>query len=326
MLDGTGLSFGYLVPTRDAVALGRPAALPLVALGERAERLGFDAVWVGDSPLARPRHDALAMLAALAVRTEHVALGTAVLLPALRSALLLAQSVATVDQLAAGRLILGAGAGFPFPETERQFRAVGVPYERRVSRMVQTIAAMRALWANPGQPVSYRGSEVGLETVALEPGPRREGGPPVWLAGSGEAAEQRVGRVADGWLPYSPTPEQYAVGWERVRDAAERAGRSQAPVPGLYVTAALDASAGVADRRLRRNVERYYRQPLEVIAAIQAMFAGTPAGLGDWLAPYVAAGARHVILRVADEDAQRGLEAAAQARQAMLDELLPVSG
>ena len=326
MLDGRRFSVGYLLPTRDAITLGRPAALPLVALGERAERLGFDAVWVGDSPLARPRHDALAMLSALAVRTERVALGTAVLLPALRSALLLAQTVATVDQLAAGRLILGAGAGFPHPETERQFLAVGVPYERRVARMVQTIAAMRALWASPGEPVSYAGSLVELGAVELEPAPRRSGGPPVWLAGSGEAAELRVGRLADGWLPYPPTPEQYAQGWERVQQAASLAGRSQVPLAGLYATVALDASAPAAERRLRRNVERYYRQPQGVVASIQAMYAGTPEGLRDWLEPYLVTGARHVILRVADEDAERGLEAAAQARAVIIDELSMVAG
>jgi alkanesulfonate monooxygenase SsuD/methylene tetrahydromethanopterin reductase-like flavin-dependent oxidoreductase (luciferase family) len=101
-VNGQTLTFGYLLPTRDAVALGRPDAQRLLALGEHAERLGFDSLWVGDSPLARPRHDALAMLAALVARTERVTLGTAVLLPALRSALLLARSAATVDQLAAG--------------------------------------------------------------------------------------------------------------------------------------------------------------------------------------------------------------------------------
>jgi alkanesulfonate monooxygenase SsuD/methylene tetrahydromethanopterin reductase-like flavin-dependent oxidoreductase (luciferase family) len=298
----------------------------MVALGERAERRGFDAVWVGDSPLARPRHDALAMLAALAVRTGQVALGTAVLLPALRPALLLAQAAATVDHLATGRLIMGAGAGFPYPETERQFAAVGVPYERRVARMVQTIAAMRALWAKPGEPVSYEGSLVRLNSVALEPPPHRAGGPPVWLAGAGEAAERRVGRLADGWLPYFPTPEQYLQGWQRVQEAAEHAGRPQGPVSGLYVTVALDASAASAERRLRRNIERYYQQPLEVIAGIQATFAGTPDGLRDWLAPYVAAGARHVILRVADEHPTRGLEAAAEASAALRHEFSTVAG
>lgn len=318
MMDGRQLSFGYLLPTRDAVALGRPQTGPLLALGEQAERAGFDAVWVGDSPLARPRHDALAMLAALAVLTERVSLGTAVLLPALRSPLLLAQTVATVDQLAAGRLILGAGAGFPYPETERQFRAVGIPYEGRVARMEQSIAAMREMWAAPGKPVSYAGSQVRLDAVALDPAPRRAGGPPIWLAGAGEAAERRVGRIADGWLPYPPTADRYAQGWQRVQETANAAGRPGMPVPGLYATVALDPTAPVAERRLRRNVERYYQQPLEVIAAIQAMYAGTPGGLREWLEPYLAAGARHVILRLADEDAARGLQYAAEARAGVM--------
>jgi alkanesulfonate monooxygenase SsuD/methylene tetrahydromethanopterin reductase-like flavin-dependent oxidoreductase (luciferase family) len=291
--DPSSVSFGYLLPTRDAVTLGQPAAMPLIELGVRAEALGFDAVWVGDGPLARARHDALLMLAALAARTERVTLATGVL-------------------LAEGRLLLGLGAGFPFPETERQFQAVGVPYAGRIGRLTETIAALRALWSEGGGPVTFQGNHIELEEVALEPPPHRPGGPPIWLAGAGEAAEQRVGRLADGWLPYLPSAEQYAEGWARVTTAAADAGRP-APVPGLYATVSLDASAEVAQERLRRNIERYYELPLELVQSIQAMYAGTPEGLREWLDPYVRAGARHVVLRVSDEQAERGLEAAAAA-------------
>jgi Luciferase-like monooxygenase len=79
MLDPDALSFGYLLPTRDAVTLARPSAEPLLAAGQQAEALGFDAVWVGDSPHARPRHDALLMLAALAARTQRIGAGEAAL-------------------------------------------------------------------------------------------------------------------------------------------------------------------------------------------------------------------------------------------------------
>jgi alkanesulfonate monooxygenase SsuD/methylene tetrahydromethanopterin reductase-like flavin-dependent oxidoreductase (luciferase family) len=312
-LDADRLSFGYLLPTRDAVTLDRPAGRPLIALGERAEALGFDAVWVGDGPLARARHDALTMLAALATRTERVVLATGVLLAALRPALLLAQAAATIDQLSEGRLLLGVGAGFPFPETERQFEAVGVPYGGRVTRMRETIEAMRMLWENPGERVSYTGAHVRLDAVALEPAPWREGGPPVWLAGAGEAAERRVGVIADGWLPYPPTPELYGEGWARVVAAAETASRPRLPTPGLYATVALDASPERASERLKVNIERYYSLPVELVGSIQAMYAGTPEGLGSWLAPYIDAGARHIVLRVSDEDAGRGLEAAGEA-------------
>jgi alkanesulfonate monooxygenase SsuD/methylene tetrahydromethanopterin reductase-like flavin-dependent oxidoreductase (luciferase family) len=312
-LDSQSVSVGYLLPTRDAVAQGTSAAR-LLGLAERAESLGFDGIWVGDGPLARPRHDALTMLAAVAARTERVSLGTGVLLGALRSPLLLAQAAATLDQLAEGRLVLGLGAGFPFPETERQFEAVGVPYRGRVGRLSETIAVLRRLWATPGTPVTFEGRHLALTDVALQPAPYRDGGPPIWLAGAGEAAERRVGLVADGWLPYPPTPEQYAAGWERVKDAAVSAGRTSPPLPALYATVAVDDSPAVAHERLRRNIERYYSQPLEIIQMIQATFAGTPEEVGRWLTGYVRAGARHVVLRVSDEQPERGLESAAHAR------------
>src|SRR6185312_9748329 len=124
------------------------------------------------------------------------------LLGALRAPLLLAQAAATLDQISEGRLVLGLGAGFTYPETERQFKAVGVPYEGRVGRLTETIAAVRALWSAAGEPVSFDGRHLTLEQVALQPPPFNPGGPPVWLAGAGEAAERRVGRIADGWLPY----------------------------------------------------------------------------------------------------------------------------
>jgi alkanesulfonate monooxygenase SsuD/methylene tetrahydromethanopterin reductase-like flavin-dependent oxidoreductase (luciferase family) len=320
-LDPNRLSIGYLLPTRDAITLGRPQAGPLLALGERAEELGFDAIWAGDSPLARARHDALLLLAALAARTERAMLGTAVLLGALRPPLLLAQAAATLDLIAEGRLILGLGAGFPYPETERQFEAIGVPYAGRVGRLSETIAAVRALWLSDGEPVSFAGRHLRLAEIGLQPCPHRPGGPPVWLAGAGEAAERRVGRIADGWLPYPPTAELYAEGLARVTAAAAEAGRDRPPVAGLYVTICLDDSPAVAEERLRRNIERYYEQPLELMRMIQAMYAGTPEGLVTWLEPYVRAGAGHIVMRVADEDAERGLEAADIGRRLVLERL-----
>ena len=63
------VSVGYLLPTREAVMAGRPETGPLLALAERAEGLGYDSLWVGDSLIARPRHEPLTLLAAVAART-----------------------------------------------------------------------------------------------------------------------------------------------------------------------------------------------------------------------------------------------------------------
>src|SRR5581483_12062930 len=90
-------AIGYLLPTREAIMQGRPDAAPLLALAERAEALGYDSVWAGDSLLARPRHEPITLLAGVAARTRRVKLGTAVLLPAMRNPVLLAHAVATLD-------------------------------------------------------------------------------------------------------------------------------------------------------------------------------------------------------------------------------------
>jgi hypothetical protein len=64
------IRIGYLLPTRERIMAGQPQAAPLLELAERAERLGFDSVWVGDSLLARPRHEPLTLLAAVASRVR----------------------------------------------------------------------------------------------------------------------------------------------------------------------------------------------------------------------------------------------------------------
>src|SRR5215217_841868 len=144
---------GYLLPTRERVMEGEPETGPLLALAERAEALGFESVWVGDSLLARPRHDPLTLLAAVAARTRKVELGTAVLLPALRNPVVLAQQVATLDRISEGRLILGVGIAADLPNIRTEFEAAGVPFDKRVGRLVEGMALCRALWT--GKPVTW---------------------------------------------------------------------------------------------------------------------------------------------------------------------------
>jgi alkanesulfonate monooxygenase SsuD/methylene tetrahydromethanopterin reductase-like flavin-dependent oxidoreductase (luciferase family) len=160
--------------------------------------------------------------------------------------------------------------------------------------------------------VSYEGVHVNAHDIVLSPVPARPGGPPIWLAGAGPRAERRVGRLADGWLPYLPNPGDYAEGWKRVQDAAAGAGRATPPVPALYLTLSLDHSEQVARRRLRSHVQGWYGRPLEAVASLQAMYAGSPEGFAAHLGPYLDAGLEHVVLRVADE-AEHGLEVAAGA-------------
>lgn len=291
--------FGYLLPTFEAG--------DMVGLGVRAEQAGFDAVWVPDSPFVYGLPDPVVVLAGLASATRRVTLGTGVLLAAMRQPVLLAHTLASLDRLSGGRLVVGLGYGFKAPESERQFAAAGVPFDGRIGRLTETITVLRALWS--GKPVSHAGKHFAFDEMTLSPAPAAP--PPIWLSGAGEGADRRAGQLADGWLPYLPTASQYASSWDRVQ------AEGRAVTPGLYVTVALDPSVDTARRRLGATVERWYGRPLSMVSQRQAMFAGTQAGFRDWLAPYLEAGARHVVLRAADEDPGRGLDMVSQSISAL---------
>lgn len=295
------LEIGYLLPTRDQAVRGDHNLEQLVQQARHAEALGFHSVWAGDSPLTRPRADPLLLLSAVAVATRRITLGTAVLLPALRHPILLAHQLATLDRLADGRLIVGVGGGFPNRGTKDQFTALGVAFARRVSRLEESIEAMRRLWS--GREVSYAGRHFEFHGVTLAPAPARPAGPPIWLAGGGEAALRRVARLADGWLPYPPQAHIYARAWAALQRSAAR------PIaPALYATLCLDEDPGRARNRLRVSIERYYNAPLEAVENVQAMFAGTARAAADWLTSYAEAGARHVVIRLAADDHLAALE------------------
>src|SRR5262245_15896349 len=190
---------GYLLPTRERVMAGRPEAASLLDLAARAKNLGFDSVWVGDSLMARPRHDPLTLLAAVAARTKKVWLGTAVFLPALRNPVVLAHQLATLDQISEGRLVLGAGIASDVPNIRTEFVAAGVPFEGRVGRLMEGLRLARALWT--GEPVDWDG-RWRVEGGVLGPTPHRPDGPPIWMVGSVRPAFERPARHFDGWFAH----------------------------------------------------------------------------------------------------------------------------
>jgi alkanesulfonate monooxygenase SsuD/methylene tetrahydromethanopterin reductase-like flavin-dependent oxidoreductase (luciferase family) len=200
------LAVGYLLPTQDAAGAQGQRIGELIELGVRAEELGFEAVWVPDSPFQYGLPEPLVVLAALAARTRRITLATGVLLAGLRQPTLLAQQLASLDALARGRLRVGLGTGFPSPDSERQFAAVGVPFATRARRLEESIALMRALWSAPGEPTGYAGAHVQVSDVVLSPAPARAGGPRIWLAGAGARAESRSGAWLTAGCPTSRLP------------------------------------------------------------------------------------------------------------------------
>lgn len=240
------------------------------------------------------------MLAAVAPLTSRVTLGTAALLPVLRRPVQAAQALASIDLLSGGRLVLTVGAAFPGAFGEPQHALSEVPWERRFTRLDETVALWRQLWASPHGGGSFHGSLLRFERLPAMTAPARPGGPPVWLGGASESALRRIGRRYDGWMPYPPSTAEYASGLAAVRAAAAGAGRDAAAVtPALFVSVAVTDTVEQGRELLGTFARASYGLPLEQLERIQALAAGPIDVVAEKLRGYVAAGARHLAVRIA---------------------------
>ena len=283
------MKFGLLLPAGQAQldAGGSPRAL--VGLAREAERLGFASIWAGDS-LSRPRVEPLTLLTAIAQATERVTVGTAVLMPAHRNPVQTAMTLASLDLISEGRLVLGVGAGFP-GFSEQEFALSGVAFRTRFSHLDDVVTLWRELWT--GSPDSFHGKVLHYDWLPGGVRPARPGGPPIWLGGATPAALRRVAERYDGWLPYPPDPADYASGLSAIRAATDRA-----VTPALFLTVYLDSDP----RRGRRVLEDYaqgtYNRPLAEMSGIQATVTGPATEIAAAVRRYAEAGAEHVMLRV----------------------------
>ncbi|HEX7744800.1 MAG TPA: LLM class flavin-dependent oxidoreductase, partial [Micromonosporaceae bacterium] len=189
---------------------GGPEITPslLVDLGELAEKSGWDGVffedyliyYAGDEP---PTYDPWLMLAAIAVRTETIRLGTTVTpLPRRRPAKL-ARELLTLDHLSVGRATVAVGAGDP---GDRGVAAFGeeTDLRRRAAMLDEGIDVLTGLLS--GEPVRHHGQHYRVDGVALRPAPVQSPRVPVWVGGSTQAgAVLRRAARCDGIVPYKLT-------------------------------------------------------------------------------------------------------------------------
>ncbi len=161
-----------------------------------AERAGLDAVWLADQmvPDSMPVLEAWTALAALAVSTTRIRIGTLITNAALRNAMLLARQALTVDQVAHGRVDLGLGAGYYADD----HRWLGIDYldaKGRAQRLTEVAEVLdRAL---RGERVTYDGSHVRLEDAPSMP-PSQHPRMPLWIAVLGSTSMRLAARLADG--------------------------------------------------------------------------------------------------------------------------------
>ncbi|HEY1822195.1 MAG TPA: LLM class flavin-dependent oxidoreductase, partial [Trebonia sp.] len=285
------IELGVLIPTGQAQWGPGTEPREVLDFAVRAEELGYSSLWVNDF-LLTPRIEALTMLAAVAPLTSRVTLGTAALLPVLRRPVQAAQALASIDLLSGGRLTLTVGAAFPGRFGVPQHVLSDVPWERRFTRLDETVALWRQMWASPEGGGSFRGSLLRFDQLPPMTTPSRPGGPPVWLGGASQSALRRTGRSYDGWMPYPPSAGGYADGLAAVRTAAAGAGRDAAAVtPALFVSVVVTDTLEQGRELLGTFAEASYGMPLDQLEQVQALAAGPPDVVAEKLRGYVAAGA-----------------------------------
>ena len=193
-------------------------ALELAAL---AEELRFDSVWTSEHHFVDDAYlpSVLPLSAAIAARTESVAIGTGLLLAPLHEPLRIAEDAAVVDLISGGRLILGIGLGW----REEEFDGLGVTVRDRVGRLEDSIAVYRQAWS--GDLVTG-GERLTYPNVPVRPLPARTGGPPIWVGAMSEPAIRRAGRLADGFMATEVDAASFGEQVALARQAHAAAGRS----------------------------------------------------------------------------------------------------
>ena len=303
------MEFGFSLPGRGPLA--RPDQL--LALAAKADALRYASIFVTDhvvlpASMARSVYpysatgqlpggaaqdylEPLAMLAHLARATKRVRIGTSVLVIPYRHPLVTAKTLATIDVLSGGRVILGAGVGW----LREEFEALGAPpFEERGAVTDEYLALMRATWTR--DPVTFEGRYCTVRDVHALPKPAQRGGIPVWIGGHTEAAVRRAGTLGDAWHPIALRPpgllhpEEYAQKVKQLHMWAQRAGRDP------------------------KSVALTLRVPMEVRpkrakapAGDRPLFQGTAAEVLADLRAYEALGVAHVVFDPTHQDLARVL-------------------
>lgn len=258
------MDVGFALPQYDYSAPGE-GPLPWSAVRDaarRAEACGFASVWLADHLFMTidkyggraGRHfgyDPLLALAALARTTTAVRLGTLVICTQLRPPTVLAKSIATLDVLASGRLVVGMGAGWNEPEYE----VAGVPFERpgvRLAQLAEAVQVVRGMCG--GGPFSFDGVHYSANHANNRPPSVQQPSPPIWIGGRGDRLLGVCARHADGWnTVWTWTLDDWRARSAVADRACERLGRDPATLArsvGLY------ALVGEDERDLRRRWER----------------------------------------------------------------------
>jgi len=316
-------TFGLTLANR-GVIIGALSVRDLLDMARRAENSGvFDAVWVGDSMVAKPRLESVTLLSALAGVTTKLRLAVGCMATFVhRHPVMFAHQWASLDLLSEGRSLLAVCLGGPNEQSAAQaleHQVMGIQANERVARLQEGIVILRKLFHE--EKTSHHGRFYQFEGLTISPHPVQNPCP-IWIASNptgltwkdGAAASdavverslRRVARYADGWMTNKVTPEQFREQWSQIRNMAREEGRDPGKLASaLYHNINVNEDRNAALAESKAFLDKYYSSNFSAKFVEGFTTAGSPRQCVEELRAYFAAGLDHITLRMASWDQDR---------------------
>ena len=192
----------------------------LPAYARRVEDLGFDSIWVTENISSGAQSlECFTALSFIAAHTSRLTLGPSVTLLPIRNPILVAQTVASLDILSGGRVVLGVGVGNDTPD----LAAYGGNARERATRSDESLAIIKRLWTEDS--VTFHGRHFDLDGYQLVPRPVQKPHPRIHVGGGAATVVRRAGRFADSLIPVGTTPDDARAMFEGAEQSARDSGR-----------------------------------------------------------------------------------------------------
>ncbi len=286
------MEFGAHLPLMDFG--GNPYTIDFLRTYARtATECGFSTLCANDHmTFSTPWLDGPTALAAVIGDSGDSTLGTTVALPVVRGPVQLAKTMAAIDLLSGGRVVVAVGPG----SSSRDYDAVGIDFEQRWRRLDEAVQTLRALWSG-GEP--FVGRHYSTSGIELLPRPPRAGGPPIWIGSWGSrAGMRRTARLADGWLAsaYNTTPADFAASLRLLSNELQAAGRDPATFPNALATmwCYVTNDRADAERILRERLVTTINRPEDELR--ERLAVGPAQECAEKLIAFAEAGVQRVLI------------------------------
>ena len=304
------VTFGFIIPQR-SIFFGVATWPEMIAIAREVDRIAlFDSLWVGDSLMAKPRPESIAMLGALAGATSRVKLGVGCMASfPIRDPIIFAHQWATLDLVSNGRMRLAACTGIVAGGVSAKEGGVwNITDGQRGNRMAENIEICRRLWTE--DDVSFAGKYRSFTGVTIKPRPVQQPCP-IWIAANptptqDEKPLRRVAKIADGWMTVQLFPGMFAALWSKLSGYLRDEGKDPDTFPNIsYHNININSDRTTALEESKRFLDQYYGPVFAAQIVETFTAAGTPAQCAANLRELASAGAKSIALRITSWDQRR---------------------